>query len=91
MNWISTTLMNWPKIQLPISARPVTDSDDVWVPEGYRVEVVAAGLSFLTGMGFADNGTLYFLEGGSWKGMVVLAGKSSCIGKKNITNLVFIN
>ncbi|MEH7117164.1 hypothetical protein V7128_07040 [Neobacillus vireti] len=57
--------MNGPKIHLPISASPVINPDDVWVPEGYKVEVVAAGLSFPTGMGFEDDGTLYILEGGS--------------------------
>jgi glucose/arabinose dehydrogenase len=65
MNSISTAFVDGPKIQLPISARPVINPDDVWVPEGYRVEVVAAGLSFPTGMGFSDDGTLYILEGGS--------------------------
>ncbi|MDQ1143921.1 glucose/arabinose dehydrogenase [Bacillus sp. SORGH_AS 510] len=65
MNRISTTVVNDSKITLPISARPVINPDDVWVPKGYRVEVVAAGLSFPTGMGFADDGTLYILEGGS--------------------------
>lgn len=52
-------------IELPISARPLINPEDVWVPEGYKVEVLAAGLSFPTGMGFADDGTLYILEGGS--------------------------
>ncbi|WP_232311148.1 hypothetical protein [Robertmurraya korlensis] len=52
-------------ITLPISPRPLINPDDVWVPEGYKVEVVAVGLSFPTGMGFSDDGTLYILEGGS--------------------------
>jgi glucose/arabinose dehydrogenase len=65
LNRISTTVVNGPEIKLPISARPRINPDDVWVPEGYRVEVVAAGLSFPTGMGFAEDGTLYILEGGS--------------------------
>ncbi|WP_019395535.1 PQQ-dependent sugar dehydrogenase [Priestia filamentosa] len=52
-------------VDLPISARPHLNPDDVKVPEGYEVEVVAAGLSFPTGMGFSDDGTLYILEGGS--------------------------
>lgn len=51
--------------QLPTSARPVVDPNDVRVPDGYKVEVVAAGLSFPTGMGFAEDGTLFILEGGS--------------------------
>lgn len=50
---------------LPTRARPKVDPADVVVPEGYRVEVAIAGLSFPTGMGFADDGTLFVLEGGS--------------------------
>ncbi|WP_366163517.1 hypothetical protein ABXS71_10935 [Bacillus infantis] len=52
-------------LKLPLTARPLVNPDDVWVPEGYKVEVAAAGLSFPTGMGFAKDGTLYILEGGS--------------------------
>ena len=50
---------------LPVSARPRIDPGDVVVPDGYEVEVVMAGLSFPTGMGFAPDGTLFVLEGGS--------------------------
>jgi glucose/arabinose dehydrogenase len=50
---------------LPTRARPRVDPADVVVPDGYTVEVVLVGLSFPTGMGFADDGTLYLLEGGS--------------------------
>lgn len=50
---------------LPTSIRPVIDADDVWVPEGYQVEVAMAGLSFPTGMCVADDGTLFINEGGS--------------------------
>lgn len=52
-------------LRLPTTARPLIDPADVWVPEGYKVDVVMAGLSFPTGMGFADDGTLFILEGGS--------------------------
>ncbi|MCP8968394.1 PQQ-dependent sugar dehydrogenase [Ectobacillus ponti] len=65
MKRIAAAKAKGPRLELPISARPVLDPADVWVPEGYKVEVVAAGLSFPTGMGFADDGTLYILEGGS--------------------------
>jgi glucose/arabinose dehydrogenase len=51
--------------QLPVSARSRLDPADILVPDGYRVEAVVAGLSFPTGMGFADDGTLFILEGGS--------------------------
>jgi glucose/arabinose dehydrogenase len=50
---------------LPAPARPRVDPADVVVPEGYQVSVALAGLSFPCGMGFAPDGTLYVLEGGS--------------------------
>ncbi|MCM0674555.1 hypothetical protein NCC78_07630 [Micromonospora phytophila] len=50
---------------LPTPARPRVDPSDVVVPDGYRVEVVLVGLSMPCGMGFAEDGTLYVLEGGS--------------------------
>ncbi|QOR64734.1 hypothetical protein IM538_12775 [Cytobacillus suaedae] len=65
MKTIATSRTSDKVLKLPTSARPVVNPDDVWVPEGYKVEVVAAGLSFPTGMGFADDGSLYILEGGS--------------------------
>jgi len=65
MKNITTKRVKEQIIKLPISARPLINPDDVWVPEGYKVEVVAVGLSFPTGMGFSDDGTLYILEGGS--------------------------
>jgi glucose/arabinose dehydrogenase len=52
-------------VELPVPARPRVDPADVVVPGGYRVEVVLVGLSMPCGMGFADEGTLYVLEGGS--------------------------
>ncbi|QEH38446.1 hypothetical protein OJF2_70490 [Aquisphaera giovannonii] len=51
--------------KLPTTARPILDAADVLVPEGYAVEPVLAGLSFPCGMGFADDGSLFLLEGGS--------------------------
>jgi glucose/arabinose dehydrogenase len=65
MKQIATSQVNERVLKLPMSARPVVNPDDVEAPEGYKVEVVAAGLSFPTGMGFAGDGTLYILEGGS--------------------------
>lgn len=50
---------------LPTKARPVVDPADVVVPDGYEVEALVVGLSFPTGMGFAEDGTLFLLEGGS--------------------------
>lgn len=51
--------------RLPTPARPRVDPADVVVPDGYDTDVVLVGLSFPTGMEFADDGTLYLLEGGS--------------------------
>lgn len=62
---INTKKVNKRIVELPISARPLLNPDEIWVPEGYQVEVVAAGLSFPTGMGFDDDGSIYILEGGS--------------------------
>src|SRR3954449_8572684 len=50
---------------LPAPARPRVDPADVVVPEGYQVSVALVGLSFPCGMGFAPDGTLFVLEGGS--------------------------
>src|SRR4051812_6027463 len=51
--------------RLPTTARPAVDPKDVVAPEGYEVEPVLVGLSFPCGMGFADDGSLFILEGGS--------------------------
>jgi glucose/arabinose dehydrogenase len=51
--------------ELPTPARPRLDPGDVFVPEGYRIEVVLAGLSMPCGMTVDDEGTVYVLEGGS--------------------------
>lgn len=51
--------------QLPTAVRPRVNPDDVVVPEGYQIEPLLIGLSFPCGMGFADDGTLFLLEGGS--------------------------
>jgi hypothetical protein len=50
---------------LPTPARQIVDPADVEVPEGYEVEAVMVGLSVPTGMGFAEDGTLFVLEGGA--------------------------
>src|SRR4051794_28855674 len=51
--------------RLPTTARPVVDPAGVEVPGGYSIEPVLVGLSFPCGMGFADDGSLFLLEGGS--------------------------
>ena len=50
---------------LPTTARPNVDARDVVVPDGYRVEVVMAGLSFPTAVECAPDGTVFVAEGGS--------------------------
>src|SRR3954447_22526752 len=51
--------------RLPTTARPVVDPADVVAPDGSEVGPVLVGLSFSSGMGFADDGSLFILEGGS--------------------------
>lgn len=41
-----------------------TDTADVAVPEGYRIEVVASGLTFPTGIAFDSNGVPHVVESG---------------------------
>ena len=41
-----------------------TQANDIAVPEGYRVELVAAGFTFPTGVTFDDEGTAYVVESG---------------------------
>src|SRR5688500_13023822 len=40
------------------------DPEDVQVPPGYRIEVVAEGLTFPTGVAFGDAGEIYVVESG---------------------------
>ena len=51
------------EIARPAPGRPV-DPGDVLVPEGYRVEVVARGLTFPTGVTFAPDGAPVVVESG---------------------------
>lgn len=46
------------------TAERLLDTRDVKVPEGYRVEIVAAGLTFPTGITFDDDGTPFVVESG---------------------------
>ena len=51
---------------LPTPVRPRVDASDVWVPEGYKVEPVVAGLSFPCALCLdPEDGTLFVAEGGS--------------------------
>ncbi|QDV34643.1 PQQ-dependent sugar dehydrogenase [Tautonia plasticadhaerens] len=63
---VTVTRTSWDALRsLPTTARPVVDPADVEVPEGYELEPVLVGLSFPCGMGFAPDGSLFLLEGGS--------------------------
>src|SRR4051812_4858064 len=46
------------------SAKRRVDPSDVAVPAGYRVEVVATGLDFPTGVAFDESGTPWVVEAG---------------------------
>src|SRR5687767_14414435 len=40
------------------------DANDVKVPDGYRIEALASGLTFPTGVAFDDDGTAWVVESG---------------------------
>jgi glucose/arabinose dehydrogenase len=42
----------------------IVNPGDVAVPQGYRIDAVATGLTFPTGVGFDDQGRVYVLEAG---------------------------
>ena len=48
------------------------DPGDVSVPKGYRIEVVATGLTFPTGVAFGERGEIYLLESGYSEGDKVM-------------------
>jgi glucose/arabinose dehydrogenase len=48
----------------PAAAARTPDPSGIALPEGYRAEVVAAGLTFPTGVAFDDRGGIYVLEAG---------------------------
>jgi hypothetical protein len=49
-----------------IEAAPVrrTNPDDIALPSGYRIEAVASGFTFPTGVAFDDEGTPHVIEAG---------------------------
>jgi glucose/arabinose dehydrogenase len=58
----------------------VVDGADVVVPHGFEVEPLVVGLSFPCGMGFADDGRLFILEGGStWPTRPYMPSRILCL------------
>src|SRR5919206_2539782 len=65
---------------LPTPARRVVDGADVVVPPGFEVQPLVVGLSFPCGMGFADDGRLFILEGGStWPTRPYMPSRVLCL------------
>ncbi len=50
--------------QTKVPAERDIDTEDVALPPGYQIEVVAQGLTFPTGITFDEQGTLYTVEAG---------------------------
>lgn len=50
--------------QTSFSGERRLDASDIALPEGYRAEVVASGLTFPTGVAFDDRGGIHVLEAG---------------------------
>ena len=58
------------------------DPGDVSVPPGYRIEVVATGLTFPTGVAFGEGGEIYLLESGYSEGKKVIRPRLVEIDRK---------
>jgi glucose/arabinose dehydrogenase len=58
------------------------DPGDVSVPEGYRIEVVATGLTFPTGVAFGEGGEIYLVESGYSEGEKVMRPRLVEIDRK---------
>ncbi|PPK85630.1 hypothetical protein CLV84_2533 [Neolewinella xylanilytica] len=65
------------------------DPEDVLLPEGYRIEVVADGLTFPTAVAFDGDGTPHVIEAGYSYGEVFLQPKLLRIGADGDTTLVY--
>lgn len=50
--------------EIPLPAERRLDPADVALPPGYRIEVVASGLNFPTGVAFDESGRVYVTESG---------------------------
>jgi glucose/arabinose dehydrogenase len=58
------------------------DPADISVPDGYRVEVVATGLTFPTGVAFGERGEVYLVESGYSEGERVMRPRLVEIDRK---------
>ena len=61
---------------------------DVALPEGYRIEAVARGLTFLTGVAFDDGGRVYVVEAGYSYGEVVTTPRLLRVGEGGKSEVV---
>lgn len=73
-----------------ISKTPVRqiNVNDILVPDGYKVELVATGLTFPTAITFDDNGTPYVIESGYSYGEIFLEPKLFRIEKNGDISLI---
>ena len=53
-----------PNQESPVQTVREVNPDDIQAPPGYRVELVATGLTYLTSIAFDDQGTMYVGEAG---------------------------
>jgi glucose/arabinose dehydrogenase len=72
-----------------VSAPPrFTRPADIWLPPGYKIEAVAEGLNFPTGVTFDDQGRVYVLEAGYSYGEVWAKPRLLKIVAKDVVDVV---
>ena len=64
------------------------DATDIAVPEGFRVDVVASGLTFPTGITFDESGQIYLVESGYSYGETWAEPKLLKLSSENRTEVV---
>lgn len=64
------------------------DASDVALPDGYRIEAVARGLTFPTGVTFGDQSQVYVVEAGYSYGEVVTTPRLLHIGEEGKADVV---
>src|SRR5690349_8607399 len=61
------------QVAMPQDAQRRTDPGDVWVPQGFKVDVVATHLNMPTGITFDEQGRPYVVEAGYCYGEIFTA------------------